>query len=199
MTVTAPPGAVLPPPTATQPRPSTRGYWLGGILTAAAVVGAAIWLVVTFFEYQQQIDRYPRLTVPGVATVQVADTSARVLFYENTRGATTPTYSQLVVTVTDSAGAPVTVSPYGGDLRYDVPGDNSRVGHAVAEFHPTQPGSYQVRSAATDVTGTLAVGDDFVWDIAPHAIGAGLLFLVGGVAGITLLVVTGVRRANTRR
>jgi hypothetical protein len=182
-----------------RPRPSTRGYWLGGLLTAGAVIGAVIWVVVAFFEYQQQIDRYPRTTVPGVATVQVSDSSTRVLYYENTRGTTTPTVAQLAVSVTDASGASIDVTPYDGDLRYDVPGDNSRVGRAVAEFHPNQPGAYQVRSAAVDVTGTLAIGGDIVWDIAPHAIGAGALFLVGGGAGVVLLIVTGVRRANARR
>lgn len=200
MTVTAPPGAVLTPPAETiRPRPSTRGYWIGGLLTAAAVIGAVIWVVVAFFEYQQQVDRFPRMTVPGVATVQVTDTSTRVLYYENTRGTTTPSFSQLAVTVTDSSGAPVTVGGYSGDLRYDVPGENGRVGRAVAEFHPNQPGIYQVRSTATDVTGTLAVGSDILWDIAPHAIGAAALFLLGGATGVTVLIVTGVRRANARR
>ena len=66
MTVTAKPGVVIPPPTGTRPHPSTRGYWLGGVLTAAAVIGAVIWVVVAFFDYQHQIDRYPRMTVPGV-------------------------------------------------------------------------------------------------------------------------------------
>ena len=200
MTLTPSPGAVLPPPSVTtRPRPSTRGYWIGGLLTAAAVIGALIWVLVASFEYRQQVDRYPRMTVPGGATVQVSDTSTRVLYCENTRGTTTPTLAQLAVTVTDTSGAPVGVRAYTGDLCYDVPGENSRVGRAVAELHPTQPGTYQVSSAATDVTGTLAVGGDIVWDIAPHAIGAAALFLLGGAAGVTVLIATGVRRANARR
>jgi hypothetical protein len=156
-------------------------------------------VVVAFLEYQQQVDRFPRMTVPGVATVQVSDTSTRVVYYENTRGTATPSLSQLAVSVSDSSGAPVTVRPYTGDLRYDVPGENSRVGRAVAEFHPNQAGRYQVRSNAINVSGTLAVGGDVVWDIAPHAIGAAALFLLGGAAGVTVLIVTGLRRANARR
>ncbi len=200
MTVIGPPGTVLPPSAAARPRPSARGYWLGGLLTAAAVIGAVIWVVVAFFGYQQQIDRYPRTTVPGAATVQVADTSTRVLYYENSRGTTTPSLSQLGLSVTGPAGTIVAVTPYTGDLRYDVPGDASRVGRAVAEFHPSQAGVYQVKSTpATGTTGTLAVGGDIVWDIVPHAIGAGMLFLLGGSAGVTILIVTAVRRSNARR
>ena len=56
----------------------TAGYWLGGLLTGAAVIGAVIWVVLAFFGYQWQTDRYPRLTVPGVVTVRVIDSATRV-------------------------------------------------------------------------------------------------------------------------
>jgi hypothetical protein len=170
------------------------------LLTGAAVIGAVIWVVLAFFDYQRQIDRYPRLTVPGVATVRVTDSAARVMYYENTRGTATPTLSQLRVTVTDPTGTPVAVTPYSGDLRYDVPGDTGRVGRDVAEFDLNQVGTHQVRSAATaPVTGTLAVGGDTVWDVAPHAIGAGAVFLLGAGAGAAIVIVTAVRRSNARR
>ena len=57
MTIATPPGAALPPLVARR-RPSTRGYWIGGLLTAAAVIGAIMWIVVAFFAYQRQIDSY---------------------------------------------------------------------------------------------------------------------------------------------
>jgi hypothetical protein len=196
MTITVSPGAVLPPSTSTPPRPSTRGYWIGGLLTATAVVGAVVWVVVAFFDYQHQIDRFPRTTIPGVATVQLSDTSTQVLYYENTRGTTTPTLTELGLTVTAPNAATVPVTAYKGDLRYDVP-SNGRIGRAVAEFHPTQPGAYRITSVPTaGATGSLAVGSDIVWDIAPHVVGAAALFLIGGGAGIALLVVTGVRRSR---
>jgi len=197
MTVTAQPGALLSPSAPTRPRPSTRGYWLGALLTAAAVIGAAVWVVIAFFDYQHQIDRFPRTTIPGVATVQLTDTSTRVLYYENNRGAATPALADLALDVSGPNGAVVAVTRYSGDLRYDVPGDNGRIGRAVAEFHPSEPGAYQVTSApTTTVTGSLAVGSNIVWDMAPHAIGAAALFLLGGGAGVSLLIVTGVRRSR---
>jgi hypothetical protein len=201
MTIATPPGAALPPHAVIRPAPSTRGYWIGGLLTAAAIIGAISWVVVAFFAYQQQIDGYLRMTVPGVAAVQVSDTSTRVLYFEGVRGAMTPTTSELGLTVTDPVGVPVAVSPYGGDLRYDVPGDSSRVGRAVAQFHPDQVGTYQVGSAPTaGVVGTLAVGADAVRDIGLHVLGAGALFLLVGGAGVAVLIVTAVRRSsNTRR
>lgn len=201
MTIAPPPGTALPSPAVTRPGPSTRGYWIGGLLTAAAIIGAISWVVVAFFAYQQEIDGYLRMTVPGVVAVQVTDTSTRVLYFEDVLGAITPTTSELGLTVTDPAGALVAVTSYGGDLRYDVPGDSSRVGRAVAQFHPDQVGTYQVGSAPTaGVVGTLAVGADAVRDIGLHVLGAGALFLLGGGAGVAVLLVTAVRRAsNTRR
>lgn len=200
MTIIVPPGAVLPPPTQptpTRPRPSTSGYWIGSLLTATAVIGAVVWIVIAFFDYQHHIDQFPRMTAPGSATVQLTDTSTRVLYYENARGTATPTLAQLGLAVTGPDATAVAVTPYTGDLRYDVPGDNGRIGRAVAEFHPTQPGAYQITSSpTTGVVGSLAVGNDIVWDIAPHAIGAAALFLVVGGAGVTLLIVTGVRRSR---
>jgi hypothetical protein len=118
MTITAQPGAVLPPAAPLRPRPSTRGYW---------------------------------------------------------------------------------PAPYTGDLSYDVPGDNGRIGRAVTEFHPTRPGAYRVTVTTTNVTGSPAVGSDIVCNIAPHAIGAAALFHLGGGAGVALLFVTGVRRSRAAR
>jgi hypothetical protein len=200
MTIAPPPGTALPPPAVTRPGPSTRGYWIGGLLTAAAVISAISWVVVAFFAYQQQIDGYLRMTVPGVAAVQVTDASTRVLYFEDVRGAITPTTSELGLTVTDPAGAPVAVSPYGGDLRYDLPGDSSRVGRAVAQFHPDQVETYQVGSTPpARVVGTLAVGADAVRDIGLHLLGAGALLLLVGGAGVAVLIVTAVRRSSNAR
>lgn len=200
MAVTASPGSVGPSSASVRRHPSTAGYWLGGLLTGAAVIGAVIWVVVGFFDYRQQINRYQRLTVPGAADVQVTRTATRVVYYEDSRGSATPTLSQLGLTVTDPTGTPLAVTAYEGDMRYDVPGATGRVGRAVAEFHPKEVGDYQVRSAPTTrVTGTVAIGGDIVWNIAPYGIGAGALFLLGGGAGVVILVVAAVRRSNAHR
>ena len=207
MTTTVQP-PVLPTPTSAPRRVSTAGYWIGSLITAAAVIGAICWALVAFLDYQHTLDRYPRMTVPGFATVQVNDTATRVLYYESPRGTTTPALIDLALTVTGPSGTTVPVTAYGHDIRYDVPRYDGhlvphydgRIGHAVAQFHPDQAGVYQIRSAATaGVTGTVAIGRDFVWDVLPHAIGAGALFLLGGAAGVSLIVVTGVRRGNARR
>jgi hypothetical protein len=73
-------------------------------------------------------------------------------------------------------------------------------GRAVATFRPSQVGTYQIGSApTTGVAGTLAVGGDIVRDAVPHALGAGALFLLGGGAGVAVLIVTAVRRDNDAR
>lgn len=201
MTTTAPPTVVLPPPVRTPPRRvSAAGYWIGSLLTAAAVIGATCWAIVAYFDYQHRIDSYPRMTVPGTATVQVTDTSNRIVFYESNRGTGAPAETDLGLTVTGPSGATVPVTSYSGDLRYDVPGQHARIGHAVAQFHPDQVGTYRLIAAPSPgVTGTLAIGTDFVWDVVPHAVGVVAVFLLGVGGGVALLIVTGVRRSNARR
>ena len=210
MTTTLQPPPVSPAP-ATQapvslapfrapPRVSAAGFWIGGLLTAAAIIGAVCWVIVAYFDYQHRIDSYPRMAIPSTATVQITDTGTRVVFYESNRGTSAPVMTDLGLTVTSPSGATVPVTSYGGDLRYDVPGHHARIGHGVAQFHADEIGPYQIRSApAAGVTGTLAIGTDFVWDIVPQVIGVGALFLLGGGAGVALLIVTGVRRGNARR
>ena len=87
------------------------------------------------------------------------------------------------------------VSPYRGDLRYDMPGESGRVGKAIASFRAAAAGDYQI-SAAPDIGagGTVAVGGDVLWDVVPHIAGAAAVFLAGVAAGGTLIIVSAVRR-----
>lgn len=76
----------------------------------------------------------------------------------------------------------------------------AQIGHGVVQFRADEVGPYRIWATPTaGVTGTLAIGTDFVWDVVPEAVGAGALFLLGGGAGVALLIVTGVRRGNARR
>jgi hypothetical protein len=138
------------------------------------------------------------MTVPGTATVHVTQPTTRVLYYESTGPA--PTLGQLGLHVTGPAGNLVGVTPYSGDLRYDVPPVNPTRGEAVASFDATTPGNYTIRaSKATWTGGTIAVGSDLLWDAAPHIIGTIAVFLIGTGAGLTLIIITAVRRNSARQ
>jgi hypothetical protein len=186
-------------PAGTPHRPSSLGYWIGGALIAAGCIGAALWAVFAFVAYTNQVNGFQRMTVPGTATVQVAQATTRVLYYES-RGPA-PSLGQLGIHVTGPAGTPVTVTPYPGDLRYDVPPLNpTRTGKAVASFDATTPGNYTISArSATGGAGTIAIGGDLLWDAAPHIAGIIAVFLVGVGAGLTLIIVTGVRRSSARQ
>ena len=134
------------------------------------------------------------MTVPGTATVHVAQAAARVLYFEGPR--TAPS-GQLGIQVTGPAGNPMMVSAYHGDLRYDVPGESGRVGTAIASFQVAAAGDYQISAGpGTGAAGTIAIGGDVLWDAVPHIAGAAAVFLAGVAAGGTLIIVTAVRQSG---
>ena len=199
MSVTSPPARPPVRPAGTPHRPSSLGYWIGGALIAAACIAAVIWAVLAFFGYTDQVNSFQRMTVPGTATVHLTQPATRVLYYESTGPA--PSLAQLGIQVTGPAGTAVTVTSYSGDLRYDVPPVNpTRTGTAIASFDATAPGNYTITAGtATGTSGTIAIGSDLLWDAAPHIIGIIAVFLVGTAAGLTLIIITAVRRSSARR
>jgi hypothetical protein len=170
MSITSP---ARPPvrPAGTPHRPSSLGYWIGGALIAAACIGAVIWAVLAFFGYTDQVNSFQRMTVPGTATVHI--TQPATLYYESTGPA--PSLAELGLHVPGPAGNAVTVTPYSGDLRYNVPPVNpTRTGKAIASFEATVPGNYTISASAststgtgTGTSGTIAIGSDLLWDAAP--------------------------------
>jgi hypothetical protein len=198
MSITTP---ARPPvrPAGTPHRPSSLGYWIGGGIIAAACITAVIWAVLAFFGYSDQVNSFQRMTVPGTATVHLAQSATRVLYYENTGAA--PSLAQLGIHVAGPAGTAVTVRPYSGDLRYDVPPVNpTRTGTAIASFDATVAGNYTISARAVAGTGgMIAVGSDLLWDAAPHIIGIIAVFLIGSGAGLALIIITAVRRSSARR
>ena len=188
----------LPVRPAGTPRGASRlGYWIGGALVAAACVGAAAWVALAFFGLMNQVNDFQRMTVPGTATVQVAQAATRVLYYEGPRAASQP--GQLSIAVTGPAGQVVAVTAYHGDLRYDVPGESGRVGKAIASFQAAAAGDYRIRAGTgSGAGGTLAIGEDALWDMVPHIAGAAAVFLAGVGAGSALIIVTAARRSGRR-
>jgi hypothetical protein len=142
-------------PVGTPHRPSSLGYWIGGGLIAAACIGAAVWAVLAFFGYVNQVNGFQRMTMPGTAIVHVSQPTTRVLYYESTGAA--PSLAQLGIHVTGPAGNAVGVIRYSGDLRYDVPPlDPARAGKAIASFDATAAGNYTISARPALGTG----GDD---------------------------------------
>lgn len=181
-------------PAGTGRKASRLGYWIGSGLVAAACIGAAAWVVVAFLGFMSQVNGFQRMTVPGTAAVQVAHAGTRIVYYESPRTVSPP--GQLLIRVTGPAGKPVAVSTYHGDLRYDVPGVAGRAGKAIASFQAAAAGDYRISAGrGAGAGGTLAIGGDVLWDAVPHIAGATAVLLLGGGAGLTLIIITAVRRS----
>ena len=72
---------------------------------AAACIGAVAWVVLAFFSLANQVNGFQRMTVPGTATVHVAQVGTRVLYFEGPR--TGAPSGQLGIQVTGPGGNPV--------------------------------------------------------------------------------------------
>ena len=120
----------------------------------------------------------------------LAEGDVRVLYTEGP--ARPPSPSDVQVTGPD--GATVTLRPYDGELRYDVPGPDAEVGVAVGRFTAPQAGPYEVGSTA--FTGTLAVGTDLAPGTLRAIVLPALLGLTSFVAGLVLAVRTAIRQSQ---
>lgn len=164
-------------------RTRRRTYLLAAAVAVLGLAGAGVWAGAALLTEAHRPATFERVSVPGSATLTLADGDLRVVYAEG--AATPPTVEQIQVTGPDDAVVPL--RPYRGELTYDVPdgtgGTDGRLGVAVASFTAPEAGSYDVGSAS--FAGTLAVGRD----LAPGALravalpaGLGVLALVGGLA-----------------
>ena len=146
------------------------------------------------------VNGFQRMTVPGTATVHVAQAETRVLYFEGPHAAAPP--GQLSTGVTGPAGNPVVVSAYHGVLRNDVPGESGRAGKAIASFPAAVARDYPITAdPGTNAGGTAATGGDVLWYVVAHVAGAPAVFLARGGAGAALIIITAVcrsRRAASR-
>lgn len=169
---------------------SRAGYWIGGGLVAAGVVGAVLWFVLSFMNLDNEIDGFQRVPLPGDRTVQL-DARKYVIYYEGPNA--DESVPQFEIAVTDSATErPLAIDSYGGSLTYSF-GDE---GTAQATVTPTRTGAYAVRTSGGDGTSgaQVAFGRSIAGSILRSILG---VFAIGGVliaAGVILLVVTSVRR-----
>lgn len=186
------PGALPPTPPAAR-RPSTAGYWIGILIAVLATVGAVVWGVFAFLGWQAHVDDFPRLTPPGTVAVSVTDPETRFIYLEHDRS--TPVPDVPFVTVTGPSGAEVATAAYENELRYDVPGVANRIGDAVLSFEASETGTYRVTVADSEPGTVVAVGDNLIWGWGLQVVGIVALLLGGLIIGVTMVVITAVRRA----
>ena len=175
-------------------RASTAGYWVGAVIALLATVGAVAWGVFAFLGWQAHIEDFARVTPPGTAVISVTDTGTRFLYLEHDRSTAVPPTP--AITVTGPTGAEVPLAAYRAEMRYDVPAVANRIGDAVLTFPADQPGTYRVTVAAAEQGTVVAVGDSLLWAWGPQVVGIVALLIGGVVVGLTVVIVTAVRRAG---
>jgi hypothetical protein len=176
-------------PTAGVPPASRAGYWIAILI---ALVGGSAWGLTAYGGLQEEIDSFTRVAVPGEAVVRIEEAGGHVIYYE---GPGSPTLSELNVRVNAPGGTVVAVGTYGADLRYDAP--DHGVGRAIGTFKASTAGRYEVIVGGIAPRGALvAVGDSIADSKLGSILGALLLVVVAGGAGLVLAVVTSIRRSR---
>jgi hypothetical protein len=177
-----------------RPVTSRAGCWIGAGLLAAGIVGAILWGVVGFARIATTIDDLERFAIPSTRTAQLE--ARKYIVYVEGPGAdeSTPTI-ELVVTDARSERE-VPVRSYSGSLTYSF----DTTGSAVATITPPRDGDYIVRARGAGAGGAyqLALGPSIGGRIVAAIVGAFAIVGVLGLAGIGLLVATGVRRSRIR-
>jgi len=170
------------------------GYWIGGAMVAAGVIGAVLVAVLSGLSAVRSVDEFQRVAVPGSATVRLE--ARKYVIYVEGPGAD-ETVPAVDVAIADTrAGKSLPVKPYGGSLTYSF----NTSGSAQATVTPPRAGAYEVRTSGLDESSgfVLALGDSIGGKIVRTVLGVVVVGGVLGVGGIALLIVTAVRRSGRR-
>jgi hypothetical protein len=170
---------------------SRAGYWIGGGLIVVGVVGAIAWAVLTGAHLVDTIDDFQHVAIPG--REQVLLEQRKYVLYVEGPGAD-ENVPAIEVAVSDARReTPVAVRRYSGSLSYSF----DTAGAAVATVTAPRAGRYSVRTGGPDGY-RLAIGESIASNLVRTIVGALAIGAVLGIAGVMLLIVTGVRRSRAR-
>ena len=176
---------------------SRAGYWIGGGLIVAGVVGAILWGVLSFLAIDDTVDDFARAPAPGMARVELE--ARKYIVYVEGPGVDrdfSPPVEILVVDPRRDRALPI--AGYSASLTYSMSGHSgraqgtgrraARASTSCARRRPRPPRrDSRSPSATASPDGSCARSS--------------VLFAIGGLllaAGVALIVTTGVRR-NRRR
>jgi hypothetical protein len=196
MTVPAAPAAPGPPAPGGK-RPSAAGWVIGAILISVAVIVGIVGFAIGGLRLVEASNEFDDLR-PGHNTVTLS--SGTYAVWERV-GAFT---SLSQVSITSPSGTEVAVRP-GGSIGSTYPyGDDEY--REIGTFRAPEPGGYdvEVRSSGVARVGgsELAIGptyDQIFSDALPWLLGAIGIAAVLSIAGVIVLIITGVRRSRWTR
>ena len=171
---------------------SRAGYWIGGGLIAAGVVGAILWGVLSFNAIGDTVDGFVRAPAPGSVRAELQ--ARKYIVYAEGPGVGRDHVPPMEFHVIDPAGPrALPIAGYSASLTYSMRGHSGRAQGTVT---PPRAGIYELRAAtaAEPAAGyAVALGDSIAGRIVRTILGA---FAIGGLlvaAGIALIVTTAVR------
>jgi hypothetical protein len=191
------------PPPRPRAKASTLGYWLAAVIMLASLIGGGVLVVFTGFDTYDRLTDMPRAAVPGDVTFDVTKAGDQLVYYI---GDADTSWRELGLTVTGPDGRDVQVKNclFATDCARIAAYDRSdeRVTHpdfAVATFRADQTGGYEIATSAGAEKGAeIAVGENMVGSVILRLSGALVIVLAGIATGVTLIIVTAVRRSARR-
>ena len=190
-------------PEPVKPR-GTVGLVIGAVMIAAGVVLGVVLVVSGVREVVHSVDDLQRVSLTSGGPVDLREAGTYRVFLErpySTDGTGELRFSSPDprVTVVDPTGNPVQMHSDFVQENYDIGGHHGR---KIGRFVATEPGTYRVRVQNVDggdLRGAIAVGR--------HSPGPAVVRILGGVfgggllavAGIVVMIVSGIRRSRSRR
>ena len=176
---------------------SRAGYWIGGALVVAAIVGAIAYGLLGFRSIDRSVDDFVRVAAPGSRTVQLEDRKY-VVYYEGP-GADEDTVPPVQVAIVDArTGRRLPIADYEDELTYSLGGHE---GTAQRTVTPPRPGRYvvTVRASRGAPAGVgVAVGRSLAGRFLRTILVAVGIAAVLAIAGFGLFGTTMVRRMRRR-
>ena len=177
--------------------PSAAGYVFGSILIAIGIVGGIAWGVVNGVAFFDDIDDFERAPVGDVETMDL-EAGDMVVYGEKSGGdGITATLGQTRIRPAGGEGDELTLDDYEAEFTYD---NGTRTGRAEFTVEIPEDGEYEIVSEP--ITGgatTVAVGPSVAGKLVTAIVGALVIGALGVIAGVILLIVTGIRRRKFRQ
>ena len=177
--------------------PGKLGYVIGTLLIVLGIAGGIALGVVNGVDFFDSIDDFERAPVGEVGTLDL-EAGEMVVYGEKGNGdGITATLGETRIRPAGERGDELTLDDYEAEFTYD---NGTRSGRAEFTVEIPDDGEYQI--ATQGVPGgatTVAVGPSVAGKLVSAIVGALVIGGIGVIAGVILLIVTGIRRRKFRR
>jgi hypothetical protein len=165
---------------------SRAGYWIGGLLGLAAVIGAIVFGGTRLEKIDDTIDGYPKTNLSeGSVELEARDYNV----YLDVPGGTGE--FRWTLAVRDAERRDVPLRSTSTDFTYDLGG---REGSLIGKLRAPAAGRYVVRGTGPPDSRVVFGEGGLLGSVATAVLGALAILGIGGAAALGLIVLTVVRR-----